>query len=333
MAGAQISTGVTIISSLKGYQAISLTNFDTSAATAIASGSVVEIAGAFFTWASDETPSGWSAIATTATAFIVLTPAGAAGSQTVSASYTSTAPVWRDDNQGWYATAGSTIRYIGSVEKTSATQYDNKALFFRQNSYVEPAFGGGEVGAGASATASGGAVGRESSATSGGAVGKESSATAGGAVGRSATTTFGGAVGDQSVATTTGGAVGNSAQTTTGGAVGNAASSTTGFAGGDGASNTEALGVDLCTWVKGYTFASTVTQATVFTVISAHLGDSRASGCIGRYGVNDISTVQANVGLTAIFVADVLDSIIATFNSTTGTAIGTTFSVLFVTNT
>jgi len=112
MAGSQISTGVTIINSLKGYQAVSLTNFTTSAAPAIASGSVVEISGAFFTWSSDETPSGWSAISTGATAYITLTPAGTAGSQTVSAAYTSTAPVWRDDNQGWYASAGSTIRYV-----------------------------------------------------------------------------------------------------------------------------------------------------------------------------------------------------------------------------
>lgn len=129
MAGSQISTGITIINSLKGFQSISLTNNETSDATAIAAGSVVEVAGTFFQWSSDETPSGWSAIATAETAYIALTPSGAAGSQTVSAAYTATAPTWRNDNQGWYASAVSNIRYIGHVYKTSATEYDYKFTY------------------------------------------------------------------------------------------------------------------------------------------------------------------------------------------------------------
>jgi len=129
MAGSQISTGVTIINSLKGFQAISLTNYATSAATAIATGSVVEVAGAFFSWAGDETPTGWAGISTTQTAYIALTPSGTAGSQIVSASYTATAPTWRDDNQGWYTSAGSSIRVVGGTYKTSATQYDNKFIY------------------------------------------------------------------------------------------------------------------------------------------------------------------------------------------------------------
>ena len=125
----EITTGVTILNSLKGYNSVSFTEFNSRDALTIAAGSVVEISGAFFQWASDETPSGWSAISTSETAYIALTPAGIAGSQTVSAAYTATAPTWRDDNQGWYASAGSSVRCIGSVLKGGATLYDQKTIF------------------------------------------------------------------------------------------------------------------------------------------------------------------------------------------------------------
>jgi len=130
MAGAQISTGITIIDSLHGFQAVSLTEYATSAAAAIAAGSVVEIAGAFFTFSGDEAieASTWTSIVTGNTAYIALTAAGTAGSQTVTAQYTSTAPTWRDDFQGWYASAASSVRVIGSVYKAEATNYARKYL-------------------------------------------------------------------------------------------------------------------------------------------------------------------------------------------------------------
>lgn len=137
MAGSQIPTSVTIIASLKGYQAISLNNYSTSAAASIAAGSVVEIAGAFFTFVADETPdaSTWTSLATGATGYIALTPSGTAGSQIVSVTYTATAPTWRDDFQGWYASAASTTRVIGTVYKTDTPSYNNKKLFdFQQDS-------------------------------------------------------------------------------------------------------------------------------------------------------------------------------------------------------
>ena len=114
MAGAQVPSSVTILNSLKSFQAISLTEFATSALSQIAAGSVVEIAGAFFNFPADETinASTWTSIASGNTAYIVLVPAGAAGSQTVTAEFTATAPVWRDDNQGWYASAASVSRVI-----------------------------------------------------------------------------------------------------------------------------------------------------------------------------------------------------------------------------
>jgi hypothetical protein len=129
MAGSQVPTSITILNSLKGFQALSLTEYTTSAAAAIAAGSIVEIAGAFFQFAADETPTGWTSIATGSTAYIALTASGTAGSQIVEASYTATAPTWRDDHQGWYASAASSVRVIGSVYKAEATNYGPKYIY------------------------------------------------------------------------------------------------------------------------------------------------------------------------------------------------------------
>ena len=127
MAGSQIGTSVTIISSLLGYQAISLTNFATSAQSLIAAGSKVEIAGAFFNFPGNETPnaSSWTAVGTGNTAYIAVIPAGTAGTQTVTAEYSDTAPTWITSKQGWYASAASLTRYVAGVTKTSPTQYDD----------------------------------------------------------------------------------------------------------------------------------------------------------------------------------------------------------------
>lgn len=128
--GSEVITSVTIINSLLGFQAVSLTNFDTSASTAIAAGSKVEIASAFFTFTSDCTPdaTSWTSISNGSTAYIALTPSGTAGSQVVSASWVSTNPVWSTSKQGWYTSAGSSIRVVAGAYKTSATQYDDKFI-------------------------------------------------------------------------------------------------------------------------------------------------------------------------------------------------------------
>ena len=118
--------------------ALSLTEYNTSAAAAIAAGSVAEVAGAFFTFASDETPTGWSSIATATTAYIALTASGTAGSQIVDTNYTSTAPTWRDDLQGWYASAASSVRIVASVYKAEATRYlDKRVLQFKYENSIQ----------------------------------------------------------------------------------------------------------------------------------------------------------------------------------------------------
>ena len=131
MAGSQIATSVTRLESMLGFQALSLTEFATSALSAIAAGSKVEIAGAMFTFATDETinASSWTAITTATSPYIALTPSGSAGTQIVSAAYTATAPVWSTSKQGWYASAASSTRIIASVYKTSDTIQGDKYLY------------------------------------------------------------------------------------------------------------------------------------------------------------------------------------------------------------
>jgi hypothetical protein len=158
MAGAQISTGITIIDSLHGYLALSLTEYSTSAAASIAAGSVVEIAGAFFSFPADELieASTWTSIVTGNTAYIALTASGTAGSQVVTATYTGTAPTWRDDLQGWYASAASTVRVVGSVYKAEATNYGPKYVFAPdQVSYFPKIRSYGAISAGSSLSVSG----------------------------------------------------------------------------------------------------------------------------------------------------------------------------------
>jgi len=131
--GAQITTSVTILNSLLGYQGISLTNMTATTEPQIAAGSKIEIAGAFFTFASNDSlnASSWTAATTAATAYIALTPSGTAGSQIVSGSWTSTAPEWSTSKQGWYTTTGSNIRIIGGCTKTNPTTWTDK--FILQN--------------------------------------------------------------------------------------------------------------------------------------------------------------------------------------------------------
>jgi hypothetical protein len=133
MAGSQVVTSVTIINNIFGFLGVSLTNWDTSALSAIAAGSKVEIGGAFFTFASNETinATSWSAIASAANAYLALTPSGTAGSQIVSASWVADVPVWSESKQAWYASASSIVRVIGSVYKYTATQQETKTLYVK----------------------------------------------------------------------------------------------------------------------------------------------------------------------------------------------------------
>jgi hypothetical protein len=134
MAGNQISTSVSILNSgLSGFLGVSLTNYETSALSAIAAGSCVEIGGAFFLFGSETAinASSWTAITTATSAYLQLTPSGSAGSQIITPSWTAAAPVWSESKQGWYTSAGSIIRVIGSCYKASATRQETKTLYVK----------------------------------------------------------------------------------------------------------------------------------------------------------------------------------------------------------
>ena len=128
----QIPTSTTILNSgLIGYYGVSLTNFSTSALSNIASGSAIEIAGAFFKASGDLTiATSWTTIIPTATtAYLTLTPAGTAGSQTISAAWTSVQAVWDTAKQGWYTTTTSGIRVVASAYKNSNTSQEYKVMY------------------------------------------------------------------------------------------------------------------------------------------------------------------------------------------------------------
>jgi len=130
----QISTSVSILNTgLSGFLGVSLTNYETSALSAIASGSCVEIGGAFFLCQSETAinASSWAAITTATNGYLTLTPSGTAGSQIVTAAWTATAPVWSESKQGWYASAASIVRVIGSAYKVSNTQQETKTLYVK----------------------------------------------------------------------------------------------------------------------------------------------------------------------------------------------------------
>ncbi len=129
MSATQIIDSITALGGQRlGFQAISLSEMTTSAATVILAGSKCEVAGALFGFVSDTTPnaSSWTAIATANTAYLTAVPSGTAGSQILSLDWTATAPEWHTARQGWYTSAGSIIRHIGGCTKGGATSYDYK---------------------------------------------------------------------------------------------------------------------------------------------------------------------------------------------------------------
>jgi len=103
-----------------GYHALTLTEYDTTTKPAIAAGSKVEINGALFKFDSEDAISGSPS---DGDVYILLTPSG----DSVTASFTNTAPTWSDSKQGWYGTGGSeNYRYANFVMTKSGTDYSDK---------------------------------------------------------------------------------------------------------------------------------------------------------------------------------------------------------------
>src|SRR3990167_1960681 len=135
--GTVVGVALTQIESQRlGYHAISLTNFDTDAAPDIAAGSKAEIGGALYNFSGTTSISNFSAIATAASPYIYLTPAGTA----VTAAGTVGVLGESDSKQGWYSWAA---RAIGLLTKASTAGYADKAVFLPGHRWVDTALAHG----------------------------------------------------------------------------------------------------------------------------------------------------------------------------------------------
>ena len=92
---------------LVGIIPLSLTNWDTTGIPAIAEGSKIEVAGSVYTFASTESIGGTAS--TSNINYIMVTTS----SSSITASYTTNAPVWVASKHGWYDSSTGAKRYVG----------------------------------------------------------------------------------------------------------------------------------------------------------------------------------------------------------------------------
>jgi hypothetical protein len=111
------SVMLTLDKTFKGQHQVSLTNYDTTAESQVAAGSVIEIGGALYKFDSNESITGTPS---DGTVYIMAVPSG----DSVTCAYTNTAPTWSDSKQGWYGT-GATVnnRYIEYVVTKNTTNW------------------------------------------------------------------------------------------------------------------------------------------------------------------------------------------------------------------
>lgn len=115
----------------KGYMAVSLTNYAASAASNIASGSVMELSGSFYTFTDTSIALEAGAASADVAVYYVATPS--AGGTTCTITMDDTAPEeWVDGKQGWYASAASLSRYLGGCYIGTAGVYYAKWLYEKQ---------------------------------------------------------------------------------------------------------------------------------------------------------------------------------------------------------
>jgi len=111
----------------KGYMAVSLTAYDTTSASTIASGSVFELDGSFYTCT--DTAITLAAGAASANVAVYYTAVPIAGGTSCVFYMDDTAPIWVDDKQGWYGSAASLTRYLGGCYIGTAGVYYRKWIY------------------------------------------------------------------------------------------------------------------------------------------------------------------------------------------------------------
>jgi len=119
----------TLTQATKGHFQLSVTNFTTTDAPAIAAGSIIEVDGAVFKFDAELAITG---SVTDGTVYIKLIPAADA----CTAEYTNTAPTWSDSKQGWYGTAGAgNHRYVVKLYLASGVYYGKHYLYTEDSFY------------------------------------------------------------------------------------------------------------------------------------------------------------------------------------------------------
>ena len=113
----------------RGFMRASLTNFAASAASSVAAGSVMELAGSIYSFT--ETAISLAAGTASAAVAVYYTVIPAVGGTTCTVVMDDTAPTWVDGKQGWYASAASLTRYIGGTYLASITSFSGKWLYSR----------------------------------------------------------------------------------------------------------------------------------------------------------------------------------------------------------
>ena len=118
----------------RGFMQISLTNFASTAASLVGTGSVFELAGSIYSCSGAEAIGLATGTASAAVAvYYVAIPS--AGGTTCTFTMDSVAPTRVDAKQGYYASAASTSRYLGGAYIGTAATYYDKWLY--QDRYSE----------------------------------------------------------------------------------------------------------------------------------------------------------------------------------------------------
>ena len=111
----------------RGFMRVSLTNMSGSAASTVGAGSVLECAGAIYSFT--DTAITLAAATASANVAVYFVAIPAAGGTTCTVVMDSTAPVWVDARQGFYASAASVSRAIGGCYLGTSGTFYNKYLY------------------------------------------------------------------------------------------------------------------------------------------------------------------------------------------------------------
>ena len=120
----------------RGFMAVSLTNFATTAASLIGTGSIFELAGSIYSCTETAISLATGTASAAVAVYYVAIPS--AGGTVCTFVMDDTAPTWVDAKQGFYASAASTSRYLGgSYIGTAATYYDKWLYGFLGDSTIK----------------------------------------------------------------------------------------------------------------------------------------------------------------------------------------------------